>query len=77
MVADVFAVCASIPDPYDREQITCGLGLPDGRVANAGSVSIKRVTAMAKSSITLDGGVYCVRPCVFGNGQVSILVEHP
>jgi hypothetical protein len=77
MIADVYAVCASIPDPYDRVQETCGLALPEGRVANAGSLSIKRVTPGAKGSITLDGGVYCVRPCVFGNGQVKIFIDHP
>ena len=75
MIADVYAVCASIPDPYGRDQETCGLELPEGRIATAGSLSIKRATTGASGSITLDGGVYCVRPVAFGKGEVTISIQ--
>ena len=74
---DLFVVCASCPDPYGRPQADCG-GVPcDGQISSAGSVSIKRVKVGTTASITLDKGVYCVRPAAFGKGEVTVLLQHP
>jgi hypothetical protein len=73
---DLFVVCASCPDPYGRPQADCGEGVPCGPISTAGSVSIKRVKVGATASITLDDGVYCVRPAAFGKGEVTVSI-HP
>jgi hypothetical protein len=72
----LFAVCASCPDPYGRPQDTCDRNV-SGPIATAGSLSIKRVKVDATGAITLDAGVYCVRPLAFGKGAVTVSIEHP
>jgi hypothetical protein len=72
----LFAVCASCPDPYGRPQDTCDRRV-SGPIATAGSLSIKRVKVDATGAITLDAGVYCVRPLAFGKGAVTVSIEHP
>ena len=72
---DLFAVCASSPDPYNRPQEACSRTV-SGPIATAGSLSIKRVKQGATGAITLDAGVYCVRPLAFGKGGVTVSIEH-
>jgi len=76
-IPDLYTVCASYPDPYGRPQELCSSEAPSGRIATAGSLSIKRATSGASGSITLDGGEYCVRPLAFGKGEVTISIQPP
>jgi hypothetical protein len=73
---DLYMVCASNPDPFGRPQVACGATVPVGHNIQAGAVSIKRVKVGSSGSLTLDEGVYCVRPLAFGKGEVTISV-HP
>jgi len=73
---DLFAVCASSPDPYNRPQEACSRTV-SGPIATAGSLSIKRVKQGATGAIILDAGVYCVRPLAFGKGAVTVSIQHP
>jgi hypothetical protein len=76
---DLFAVCASSPDPYQRTQAKCPkITGVSGTIATAGSLSIKRVKAGAAVTFNdLDAGVYCVRPLAFGKGAVTVSIVHP
>lgn len=75
-IADLFAVCASYPDPYGRPQASCSQGMPEpGRISSAGSLSIKRVKAGATASISLEAGVYCVRVAAGGKGTVAVSIN--
>jgi hypothetical protein len=67
---------SSNPDPFGRPQVACGATVPVGHNIQAGAVSIKRVKVGSSGSLTLDEGVYCVRPLAFGKGEVTISV-HP
>ena len=73
-IADLYVVCASCPDPYGRPQADCGEKV-SGQIVTAGSLSIKRVTRGATGAITLDDGLYCVRPLAFGKGEVTISIN--
>ncbi len=75
--APVYMVCASNPDPFGRLQATCGAGVPVGHNMQAGAVLIKRVKDGIEGSITLDEGMYCLRPVAFGKGEVTISVQPP
>lgn len=76
-IADLYAVCASCPDPFGRPQEACeGTECPSP-IETAGSVTFKKkqVTIGAESSITLDAGTYCIRPVAFGKGAVTISIR--
>jgi len=73
-IAGLYVVCSSCPDPYGRPQADCGENV-SGHIVTAGSLTIKRVTRAATGAITLDDGLYCVRPLAFGKGEVTISIN--
>ena len=70
-------VCASYPDPYHRYQEPCDDSPIVGRVETVSSLTIKKPKVNNEVPITLAAGTYCIRPVVYGNGALTIQVNHP
>ena len=70
-----YRVCASV-DPNKTQQL-CEDPPSGGGIQTAGSLTIKKPKVGDGGSIFLTGGPYCIRPVVFGNGDLTVEVNHP